>query len=202
MPRIIDSVLAQNELGVIVERSVEVAVRADFARLCNARGYIDAVEIGTDRGGFAREFMDIWTNGITLWCIDSYDSYPEMPWPRVGDMLMAAAALSPHATRVRLCQMTSREAASCTGPADFVYIDAYHAYESVQADIALWWPLVRVGGILAGHDFDLEHHGVRQAVLEHARQIGQPIKLTSDTPESWYFYKTPPAELHDCRSRR
>lgn len=197
--------LAQNSLGVTVERSTEVAVRADFARLCHARGYIEAVEVGTDRGGFAREFMDLWVSGLTLWCVDPYESYPEMPWSRNADFLMAVSALSAHAARVRLCQMTSQEMAEffikLNISPEFVYIDAYHAYEAVQADLALWWPLVRWNGILAGHDFDLEHSGVRQAVLEFAAQIGQPIWLTSDTPESWYFYKTPPTKLHNCRSR-
>lgn len=197
--------LAQNQLGVTVERSEEVAVRADFARLCQARGYIEAVEIGTDRGGFAREFMDLWSRGLTLWCVDPYESYPEMPWPRAADFFMATSTLSVHAARVRLCQLTSQEMAEyftkLNIAPEFVYIDAYHAYEAVQADLALWWPLVHEHGILAGHDFDIEHSGVRQAVLEFASKIGQTIRLTWDTPESWYFYKTPPKQLHNCRSR-
>lgn len=36
---------------------------------------------------------------------------------------------------------------------DFVFIDADHAYESVKRDINSWWPKVKPGGILAGHDY-------------------------------------------------
>lgn len=48
---------------------------------------------------------------------------------------------------------------------DFVYLDADHRYESVKADIAAWLPRVRIGGILAGHDYGL-FQGVNQAVDE------------------------------------
>ncbi len=55
---------------------------------------------------------------------------------------------------------------------DFVYIDADHSYEAVKADIEAWWPKVRMGGVLAGHDYtkphqvNQAHFGVIQAVDE------------------------------------
>jgi predicted O-methyltransferase YrrM len=39
------------------------------------------------------------------------------------------------------------------GSFDFVYIDARHDYASALEDIRDWWPKVRRGGILAGHDY-------------------------------------------------
>jgi predicted O-methyltransferase YrrM len=36
---------------------------------------------------------------------------------------------------------------------DFAFIDADHTYDAVVADIASWWPKIRNGGILAGHDY-------------------------------------------------
>ena len=36
---------------------------------------------------------------------------------------------------------------------DFVYIDADHSYNGVTADLKAWYPKVREGGILAGHDY-------------------------------------------------
>jgi len=36
----------------------------------------------------------------------------------------------------------------------FVFIDADHSLEVVAAQIAAWWPKVKSGGILAGHDYN------------------------------------------------
>ena len=47
---------------------------------------------------------------------------------------------------------------------DFVYIDANHNYECVKEDIEHWYPKVKVGGIIAGHDF--HYKTVHTAVLE------------------------------------
>jgi hypothetical protein len=45
---------------------------------------------------------------------------------------------------------------------DFVYIDADHNYEPVMQDIESWYPLVKKGGIIGGHDFG--RWGVKPAV--------------------------------------
>jgi hypothetical protein len=66
-------------------------------------------------------------------------------------------------------RMTSEEAAKLV-PAhslDFVYLDANHSYDMVKRDIALWWPKIKWGGVLAGHDIFLTTHpGVTVAVCE------------------------------------
>ncbi len=36
---------------------------------------------------------------------------------------------------------------------DFVFIDASHVYDEVTRDISCWYPKVKKGGIIAGHDF-------------------------------------------------
>lgn len=36
---------------------------------------------------------------------------------------------------------------------DFVYIDADHTYEGVLADLQAWYPKVKMGGIIGGHDY-------------------------------------------------
>jgi len=36
---------------------------------------------------------------------------------------------------------------------DFVFIDADHSSEAVRADITAWWPKIKAGGTLAGHDW-------------------------------------------------
>lgn len=79
---------------------------------------------------------------------------------------------------------------------DFAYLDADHTYEAVKADIAAWWPKVRPGGTLAGHDYiGIERFGVRfgviQAVDEFARSLGitEKVHITLDAYASWFITK-------------
>jgi hypothetical protein len=37
---------------------------------------------------------------------------------------------------------------------DFVYIDASHYYEEVMKDINAWFPKIKEGGVIAGHDYN------------------------------------------------
>ena len=47
---------------------------------------------------------------------------------------------------------------------DFIFVDASHAYADVKKDIELWSPKVRKGGLISGHDINME--SVQQAVNE------------------------------------
>lgn len=51
---------------------------------------------------------------------------------------------------------------------DYVYIDGEHSYEEVKKDLELWYPKVKVKGILAGHDYNslVAWPGVTKAVKE------------------------------------
>lgn len=36
---------------------------------------------------------------------------------------------------------------------DYVYIDGNHDYDHVTHDLNVWWPKLKQGGLLAGHDY-------------------------------------------------
>lgn len=69
---------------------------------------------------------------------------------------------------VKTVQATSVEAAiQCSDRTfDFVFIDAAHDYDNVIADIRAWWPKVKVGGWIGGHDYSADWPGVVRAVSE------------------------------------
>lgn len=56
------------------------------------------------------------------------------------------------------------------GSLDFVFIDAQHDAHSVLADLQAWYPKIKPGGILAGHDIDWP--GVQQALKPWAECRG------------------------------
>jgi len=95
---------------------------------------------------------------------------------------------------------------------DFVYIDARHDYEGALEDCEAWWPKLRVGGLIAGHDFVPDGNikegsfGVQRAVKEFSDKMGVEIqtiatkKLDTGRKEpqyldggwtTWYFHKPP-----------
>jgi hypothetical protein len=65
---------------------------------------------------------------------------------------------------------------------DFVFIDGSHDTESVCLDIDTWFPKVKVGGIIAGHDYK-SHREVEIAVNSRF-----PIGVHK-RGASWLFYK-------------
>lgn len=71
---------------------------------------------------------------------------------------------------------------------DFAWLDGDHAYEDVRADLLAYRPLMAMGGILAGHDYDPSFPGVIQAVDE----LCQGFKRGPHT--AWYL------EVQRCAS--
>ena len=57
-------------------------------------------------------------------------------------------------------------------PLDFIYIDGCHSYESVKHDINEAEKIVKIGGVISGHDYypegtHTERFGIGRAVREH-----------------------------------
>lgn len=78
----------------------------------------------------------------------------------------AHARLDKHKHKIKWIKEKSADATRfiADNSLDFVYIDGNHTYESVAEDIFLYYPKVKKGGLLSGHDYDYE--SVRQAVDE------------------------------------
>lgn len=179
--------------------SIEIAHRGDFALLANARGYVDAVEVGTDQGVFALEFLARF-EGNWLFCVDPYEPFPDFPYERRGDYDAALQALMPYHGRFRFVLARSVDAAPWVGRVirpQFVYIDASHRRPDVAEDLDAWWRVLSPGGMLAGHDYDTDHPGVIAAVDEFAAARGLIVRVTTErgSPPSWYLYRDEPAVL-------
>jgi predicted O-methyltransferase YrrM len=69
----------------------------------------------------------------------------------------------------------------------FAFIDAAHEYPAVQRDILAWWPKVKPGGILSGHDYGGDWVGVTQAVNEFVKE--HKLELNVACKHCWHIRK-------------
>lgn len=174
-----------------------IASRKQFGHLLNERGLTgNAVEIGTHLGVFACQWLESWPVG-KLFCID--------PWRKLGgyddaintrdreaDFREAKERLAPHIHRVEFVRNTSVQAAAVflDHSLDCVYIDGNHWRPHVDMDIGAWWPKVKTGGILAGHDWsDFWANQVQPAVHAFADANHLPIHIINEFEATWYVVK-------------
>jgi hypothetical protein len=122
------------------------------------------LEVGSYRGANANELLTVWPSA---WAVVMVDPWASQPNASYGDILSADqttmdavklaawVANAKHGPRAVLWPSFGSDAAAKLAgtPLDYVYLDARHDYTSVTEDLDSWWPLLRVGGVLAGHDF-------------------------------------------------
>ena len=71
---------------------------------------------------------------------------------------------------------------------DFVFVDAEHSEAALALDIAAWWPKVRPGGWLGGHDYEHpDFPGVTKAVNTFAENINAAIEVVDYS--CWFIGK-------------
>ncbi len=124
--------------------------------------------------------------------VDPFTSYLEwykyhMPystWPREQfEMLLRWSRRFRPDLQVNVIETTLINAGPKLPPSvDAAFIDGDHDYEAVMEDIRICRPLVRHGGILAGHDYDNNHDGVVLAVNEN---FSGKVDVAEDTSIWW-----------------
>lgn len=154
-----------------------------FPNVLNKLGLTRGAEIGVAFGGHSEAILNN-TSVTKLYAIDSYKHRPEyddpmnLPQP-VFDRLYERTGqrLSGFGDRVQQIRLDSVEAAPhINEPLDFVYIDGDHSYEGVRADLEAYFPLIREGGIIAGHDYGQPAFpGVKAAADHFFKRFGLTV---------------------------
>jgi hypothetical protein len=165
------------------------------------------VEVGVKLGFFSELLLAGWKGrwliSVDPWLTDDPESYRDSDnvdqEQQDANFEFTKKRLRRFGPRSTVWRMTSLEAASLVADAtlDFVYIDARHDYDSVKEDLNAWFPKVRPGGILAGHDYldgvmNEGVYGVRSAVDEFARSEGLRVQCSyQDIPWISWFIEIP-----------
>lgn len=134
--------------------------RRTFVRNAIPKGGVGA-EVGVDRGGFSSVLLEV-AKPRRLYLIDCWIPDKRLIEPRRFPVKEAEDAAYLTVVQrfsgnpeVEVIRAESPGIASRFEDAsfDWVYIDAMHDYVSVKSDILAWWPKVKAGGVLAGHDY-------------------------------------------------
>jgi tetratricopeptide (TPR) repeat protein len=159
-------------------------------------------EVGVQQGKFSERILRVW-EGRALYSIDPWREFSATEYADVsnvsqakqdGNYLETLRRLMPFHRRSIVWRLTSREAADLLPDQnlDFAYIDADHSYRGVSEDIRLWYPKVKPGGVLAGHDYCtdgqywLGDFGVQHAVNEFVEASKLDLFLC-DEPEGGFL---------------
>lgn len=156
---------------------------------------ITGVEIGVAGACGSSAILAMMPNVSRLVCIDPWKHVDKEPFEMGGcsqeqhDAGYEAAKirLAEFGPRALILRMTSDEAVDQFEKASlhFVHIDGHHTYEQAKRDILNYFPKIKPGGILSGHDF-LQVPDVTRAIYEVFSVAEYPIYVGDDFV--WWTY--------------
>jgi hypothetical protein len=171
-------------------------------RRCSVRKPARFVEVGAYKGRsacfMAERLAECGLHDVSFDVVDTFAGDDQVGhgdlWPTFAANLESAGVLS----RLTVHRRPSAEAATAFADQslDFVFIDACHSYEAVSEDIRAWWPKMKPGGLMAGHDYT-NWPGVPQAVDEFvAREgLGNAFRVSRS---SWMVYRSIAVDAAYC----
>lgn len=136
--------------------------RNNLGALLQKRNFTDGAEVGVQKGYHAKTLLQNWKSCKSFKLIDLWahqKNYEEGAnvddAAQEGHYQETKKLLEPFKDKTEFLRMLSVEAAQKIPDRslDFVYIDARHDYCGVREDIQAYYPKLRPGGILAGHDY-------------------------------------------------
>jgi predicted O-methyltransferase YrrM len=147
--------------------------RDGLAGLFAELGFKKGVEIGTERGIYA-EIISRANPKATLYCVDpwaAYEGYRDIT--KVSEAEAIYAEAKKRLSAYPNCQIIRNFSAKALpkfkdASLDFVYIDGNHEYPFITQDLIEWSKKVRVGGIIAGHDYVTSNQPVPRNQVYHA----------------------------------
>lgn len=163
-----------------------------IAGLCLLNGWRKGAEIGVSQGRFTM-YLCATMHDMKMIAVDrweeqlGHESEGWVGWDHAGSLRrFQQNCMQFFDGRVAIHQMDSAEAAIVAddNSLDFVFIDADHSYEGCKRDIEAWYPKVRKGGLVAGHDYNPKWPGVIKAVNE------QFVKKAVVHDSVWLHFKT------------
>ena len=186
------------DIAAMAAQDYSIGLEAHYkplAKIINGRGYTDGIEIGTAYGGNALHLLQN-TELKALVCVDPYIYYPAMPGftcqEEYDTLFEFAITRLKGYKNCQIVRSTSNEFLTgiiefeqLTGPSfDFVFLDGSHDYEDVKWECENYSQIIKLGGMLCGHDYNI-FEGVNKAVDEFAAIVGKQVNTLPGN--IWYL---------------
>jgi len=171
--------------------------RQDIAIMLEHEGFEVGAELGVQHGVFAAETLWVWRSCKRYYLIDSYGQQPD-PQHHYASLIrshthkqqvsgqlqtqqqeqqqqaesMQQAHENLQGWQHKLVWMRNSTTVAATlirEPLDYVYVDARRDYCGVLEDLETWWPLLKPGGIMAGHSYENAVDVLRQGGEDWSR---------------------------------
>jgi len=174
----------------------EIKNHREFFEFISKQDYTTFVEIGVFEGVTLKQLSDLLIknnkNKFRVYGIDLFENTDDIIMiKRYGKERIASMyetcinKIKMNRHFINLCKADSKKASISfeNESIDFAYIDASHTFENILRDLVGWYPTIKKGGIISGHDYTWD--GVRKAV---ERFFGVGYKTTTNK-EIWYHKK-------------
>lgn len=193
--------------------AVKTEIAAWLAGLLPASGELLCAEVGVKQGHLATRWLEA-CPGLTLYLVDRWKPAPlESEYAKIGDPAANADAARHGAwyaealsrmsgfdfRRSIIMHTESVKAAAALSfddiELDAVFLDADHSYAGRLADLQVWGPMVKVGGLVAG---GLLHSsfggwGARDALHHHLEILKrQPTDVITGPASTWAYWQEAP----------
>ena len=164
--------------------------RDDLGGLFKELGFKKGVELGVEQGVYS-EILCKGNPGMRLFGVDawaSYRGYRDHVSQKKLDGFKQATLTRMKPYKFTAIQEFSMDALNYfeDGELDFVYVDANHTFVHVAQDIFYWAKKVRVGGIVAGHDY---RKNVRLVTTNHVAYV-VPAFMEAYRKKPWFLLGT------------
>lgn len=186
-----------------------VKTRTDFPTFLDEKGIVGTgVELGVFKGHFLEHMARNWKGCERFFGVDNFEykrnSHPgansNISYQETSEILseMKGRVQRLNDLKITTTIIQSDSAAAAGWFADnsvsFCYIDASHDYRSVMGNLKAWWPKIKSGGVIAGHDYF--NASYRHNLIEVKRAVDDffySVATVNFTPErrlpSWYVLK-------------
>lgn len=173
-----------------------------ISKHCNNKELVGA-EIGVSHGAHSKSILNSLDMKM-LYLIDPFSMYDGIDGAQdiEFDELyeVTKASLKNYKDKTKFIRKKSSDAVNdIPDNLDFIYIDGNHIYDFVKKDIEMYYPKVKKGGVICGHDFTVVD--VAHAVTEFASKNNLKVS-TGGYLMDWWFVKNGEEIDHESVDRK